>query len=404
MKNGNRIYYNVNHQSLRGIEAEMEFIHKGIENTIGQSSQPYRIIIYGAGMYGKLTYDLVMQHKNLSIVGWVDKNYLNIQADEFPIRIQNPDIICELEYDYIIITAVTQKIIEDICNTISKYNRTQNHIILIDKNEFDKKDVQYLLENQFCQSAIKEWKDYIYLRDKYDQYIERKEPTIGKDSGYLFLLWLQGWDNAPLIVKKCRQSVEKYVTNRKIIYLNEKNCMNYIEIPNDIQELHKKGIICNAHYSDLIRLELLKNWGGLWLDATVFLSGELYSYITDQSLFTYQLPKFYARSISNWLMYAHSNHIIIEETLHLLYTYWRTEMKCVNYYVMHYLFRTVTNIYYQEWSKVPFFTNLTSTILASELDSMYNEKRLKEIMNMTHIHKLNHRINSITPNTILEYI
>ncbi len=200
----------------------MEFIHKGIENTIGQSSQPYRIIIYGAGMYGKLTYDLVMQHKNLSIVGWVDKNYLNIKADEFPIRIQNPDIICELEYDYIIITAVTQKIIEDICNTISKYNRTQNHIILIDKNEFDKKDVQYLLENQFCQSAIKEWKDYIYLRDKYDQYIERKEPTIGKDSGYLFLLWLQGWDNAPLIVKKCRQSVEKYVTNRKIIYLNEK--------------------------------------------------------------------------------------------------------------------------------------------------------------------------------------
>lgn len=378
-------------------------IYKGIINTI-DANDNCRIVIWGGGMYGKLTFDYLKQFKYLEVVGWVDKNYSNFCVDKFPIPIQNPDIIRNLEYDYIIITAITQKVIDEICAMIHKISGKNAQIILIDENEFGKKEKNYMFENQYFADVTKEWEDYIYLRNKYESYVQLRDPKSGKDSGYLFLLWLQGWDKVPFIVEYCKKSVEKYVPDRKIIYLDANNYMKYIDIPNDIKEMYRQGIIGYAHFSDIIRLELLKKYGGLWLDATILLTGKIDSYITNSSLFVFQFPKYYARSISNWLMYAHSNQIIIEETLHLLYMYWRTEKKSVNYFSMHFCFRIVSNVYSKEWANVPFFANSNCMILQSELDNKNEEKRVNEILNMSNIHKLNHRKSIVYPNTVLEYL
>ena len=37
-----------------------------------------------------------------------------------------------------------------------------------------------------------------------------------------------------------------------------------------MEEKKKKGIISRTHYSDLLRLEILGNYGGIWLDSTFF--------------------------------------------------------------------------------------------------------------------------------------
>lgn len=43
-----------------------------------------------------------------------------------------------------------------------------------------------------------------------------------------------------------------------------------------------------AHYSDIIRLALLYSYGGIWLDATIYMSGPLPQYITNEEWFMYQ--------------------------------------------------------------------------------------------------------------------
>lgn len=43
-------------------------------------------------------------------------------------------------------------------------------------------------------------------------------------------------------------------------------------------------------------------------------------------------------------------------------------------------------------------------ILQSELDNKNEEKRVNEILNMSNIHKLNHRKSIVYPNTVLEYL
>lgn len=386
-------------------------VKKGIKKGLNTAASNYNIIIYGAGAYGKLTYDFLKKYKNVNVVKWVDKNYCKIPANEYPLPILNPDVIRDTNFDYIIIAVITERFIKEICGFININGGKDEQIILIDENEFEQnKKIQFFEDNDF-KTKSSEWKDYIYLRDKYISYVQFKKQKPGEDSGIIWLLWFQGWDNVPEIVNKCSDSVKKYGRGRKIVYLDEKNYTEYIDIPEDIIEMYKSGIISAAHYSDIIRLELLKKYGGLWLDATVLLTGELEDFITDGSLFIYQFPKIPgtrlqagAVSIANWLIYAKSNNVIIEETLKLLYLYWREEKQAINYFVMHLLFRIVTNVYNEEWEKVPCFYNSNCFILGRELNNPYDKKRMEQILKMSKLHKLTYKLNITIQNSMYEYI
>lgn len=77
---------------------------KGIKSSLKINENKYNIIIYGAGAYGKLTYDFLERYKNVNIVKWVDKNYNKIPPNEYPLPILNPEVIKNTKFDYIIIT------------------------------------------------------------------------------------------------------------------------------------------------------------------------------------------------------------------------------------------------------------------------------------------------------------
>lgn len=86
----------------------------------------------------------------------------------------------------------------------------------------------------------------------------------------VWICWWQGIDNAPEIVKRCVESIEKNIKNHEITIITESNYKDYVQFPDFIEEKMKKGIISRTHYSDLLRLELLARYGGIWLDSTFF--------------------------------------------------------------------------------------------------------------------------------------
>ena len=57
-----------------------------------------KIIIYGAGVIGRKLFSNIMEMGIFKIVGWVDKNYMNIG---YPI--QSIDTILNMDYDYILV-------------------------------------------------------------------------------------------------------------------------------------------------------------------------------------------------------------------------------------------------------------------------------------------------------------
>lgn len=64
-------------------------------------------------------------------------------------------------------------------------------------------------------------------------------------------------------------------------FLNE-----WIEMPCWLYK--KKTIMSKAHFADLLRCMLLSLYGGLWLDASVFLTGEIPEYIFKENFFMYR--------------------------------------------------------------------------------------------------------------------
>lgn len=81
--------------------------------------------------------------------------------------------------------------------------------------------------------------------------------------------WAQGWENAPFAVKYCSQSVAHYASDWEIIDIDSNNLKKYIDLPSKINEIHNFPIQIT---SDMIRILLLKEYGGVWIDATVFLN------------------------------------------------------------------------------------------------------------------------------------
>lgn len=128
----------------------------------------------------------------------------------------------------------------------------------------------------------------------------------------IWLLWYQGLPNAPFVVQQCIESWQKHNPTWEITVLDEHNLAEYVK-----SDLSKDTLsnLALCHQSDLIRLQLLSKYGGVWADATTFCRTPLDLWIDDytaSSFFAFSEPG-KDRLISNWFLSAHSHCPIIDK-------------------------------------------------------------------------------------------
>jgi len=95
----------------------------------------------------------------------------------------------------------------------------------------------------------------------------------------IFIYWAQGWADAPYICKMCLKSWEKYNKDDfDIIALDNKNVKNYLSnsVLDIVNRIKKHKSITAS--SDLLRVNLLANHGGFWVDATIMCTTPIMQY------------------------------------------------------------------------------------------------------------------------------
>lgn len=239
---------------------------------------------------------------------------------------------------------------------------------------------------------ISRHKIYKNLKKKYYKYLN-EDYTLSNKSDFnrkIWVCWLQGFEQAPDIVKECYKSIKKNTCGYEVIPITLKNLKEYVDIPTYILKKWEKGIISNAHFSDIIRLELLIRHGGIWLDSTVWCTGDIPSYITNTELFVYREGWYDAEVVNmgNWLIGSSPNNHLLKETLKLLYKYWEDSNHTYDYFLFHIFFKMVSEKYVDEWNKVPVFYQNDSHILMHELFNRYDSERYREISKLVPFHKL----------------
>lgn len=272
----------------------------------------------------------------------------------------------------------------------------------------------YKVTNKNVMASISECDAYYSLEKEFADILGDAENTElpYEESDYIWILWLQGEENAPPIVKACINSIRKYWANKKIVVLSNENISQYISLPYFIEEKYKQRVFGAAHYSDLLRTELLYRYGGIWIDSTVLCtSNSVPQSIFRAPLFVYQKIDLTRLDInpticSSWFIAAKKNCKIISLTRKLLFEYWNKHSTLCNYFLFHICFTLASRKYDEEWSKVPVFNNQSPHTFQFELQNEYQEERWNEIIKMSSFHKLNHHndYSKYGDNTMYSYI
>lgn len=217
-------------------------------------------------------------------------------------------------------------------------------------------------------------------------------------SNKVWVCWFQGLDNAPDIVRKCYESLKKNLTDREIVLITRDNMNDYVKFPKFILDKWKSGQITHTHMTDLLRLELLIKYGGMWIDATVLCTSkreDIPDYFFDSDLFLYQTLKpgrdGQTLPVSSWLISAKTNNKILMETRFLCYKYWEKNTKLVDYFLLHDFVIIALEHNEQQWKKIIPRDNAAPHMLLLRLFDEYDENSWDAIKQQTPFHKLTYK-------------
>jgi len=252
------------------------------------------------------------------------------------------------------------------------------------------RDKKIVRKNKIVYNKIT--KNYKQLINKYkDKKIENKK------SNKVWLYWYQGEKNAPEIVKLCIKSIKENLIDSEVIVLTKDNIEKYIKLPEYINEKYKNGKIGNAHYSDIIRVGLLKKYGGTWIDATIFITKN----IKQSELEKLKTIKFKCNELTSiskglWCCFYLSN--INPKLYYFLYEfyldYWKKEDIIIDYFLLD----IAIQIAYTNFSEIKEdfnenkYNNEKIHCLCKLLNEEYDEKKYRELLKNNYFHKLTYKI------------
>lgn len=161
----------------------------------------------------------------------------------------------------------------------------------------------------------------------------------------IWVFWWQGVENAPKLIKLCIDSIKKNSCGHEVILLDKKNISKYTNIPDYIFKKLERNIISITHFSDILRSCLLYTWGGVWIDATLFVTkpidniffaskinpgikvipSEQYRYITDGKWTAF----FLGSSERNGKLFSYLYNFFLY--------YWKHNNKQIEYFLIDYI-------------------------------------------------------------------
>ena len=94
--------------------------------------------------------------------------------------------------------------------------------------------------------------------------------SVAKNEETIWVCWLQGEEKMPPIPAMCLESIRKNSNGRTVQVVTLDNYTDFVQIDPRITELYRKGKIKNCHFADILRVNLLAQRGGLWMDATLY--------------------------------------------------------------------------------------------------------------------------------------
>lgn len=256
------------------------------------------------------------------------------------------------------------------------------------------KEVNYVKQQWVCYKWVVkhlDWSKADVLYDSVHNHSVLYDKTI-------FMYWKQGWDNAPKLVKKCLKSVKENCGEHPLLLLDETNIHDFIRLPEYIEEYHNKGLIKEALYSDMLRICLLEEYGGYWMDATCYLSAQIPKEVECSEFFMFSSPLLPEWSSplkgSNWFLHSIRGNYILHCIKNFLFNYWKNKHYLINYYIFHITLAAIINndkdaLYM--WNHMPYICNMNPHVFQFNFKKSYDKDSYDFLLTQCFVHKLTYK-------------
>lgn len=168
----------------------------------------------------------------------------------------------------------------------------------------------------------------------------------------IWFCWMQGEEQLPEIPKLCLQSIRKHSNGHPVIVLDADNFHQYVTVPSIVEEKYRKRIIKQAHYADIMRVNLLAQHGGLWLDATMLVIQPLSKEIFLMPFFSIKTPnRGFFVSRCRWAVFClggQAGNVIYKRIAQLFEEYLKNE----DYFIDYFMFDQFIDMLYESCADI----------------------------------------------------
>jgi hypothetical protein len=213
-----------------------------------------------------------------------------------------------------------------------------------------------------------------------------------------WVFWWQGQNNTPPIVHACIDSIYCHRGSHSVVFIDKDNLSQYADIPQHVLDKVESGVITVTHLSDIVRMSLLSQWGGYWIDATILLTKDLSDY--DIPFYTMKSgvpnPR-YVHGGCDWTAFfigTGKNNMIVTFLRDFFYLYWENETHQIDYFLIDYAMELA-------YRKYPEFRQVINTIpsdnpdfglMGRKLNTPFDKEEWDDLCHAQSVHKLSYKL------------
>jgi hypothetical protein len=230
---------------------------------------------------------------------------------------------------------------------------------------------------------------------KYDN----KAIHLSSSNKKVWLFWWDGQSNLPPIIEVCVESSKRNCRTFQHEFVTKDNFKEFVSIPVLLLNKFEAGIITVQQFSDILRAALLKKHGGIWLDASLFVSAPLNIELTRSFYSIKHNKRTDFVSDGRWTAYClggDAEHPLYQFLSDAFVTYYNQFDVLVDYFLIDYFisiaFENIPSVK-EDILNLP-TQNSQIKSLQAKLSHEYSASEFASLCSDTKLHKLNWRTNT----------
>jgi len=153
----------------------------------------------------------------------------------------------------------------------------------------------------------------------------------------VWVFWWQGREAMPEIIELCYKSKLRAAGTHSVILLTKDNIREYVEFPEYVWQQFEAKKLRIQHLADMIRVQLIAKYGGIWLDASIYcidnIPEEIYS--ADVYSLKHEIDEQYV-SLCRWTTFVIGglkNNVLCSFLNEFFVEYCKTGKPFIDYYM-----------------------------------------------------------------------